>query len=284
MNKAILRIIACAKKEVGTRENIVNGHGNNRGRQVDEYQRADTLPGLGYAWCASFVAWVILTALGRDLCDLIWLRSASCDSILTWGRRVGIVSTQPTPGCAGLVMASEWDATHIFLVEDVLRRGVETIEGNTNTGGSREGIGVYERFRPFSSRYLYVNFAKRLPSRVALPERDLILPATKPIITSPFAGAPVRALYLDGQKVDEVPLLEGRTWLPVWKWAHWMNSPLGWNMEAQAATIAGREVAAQVKLVADDKGERRAWVPVRALATFSGLPITEDAKHNVLVA
>jgi hypothetical protein len=194
------------------------------------------------------------------------------------------VSTQPSPGCAGLVMASRYDATHIFLVEDIGARGIDTIEGNTNLSGSREGIGVFKRFRPFSSRYLYLDFAKRLPSRFALPEHELVLPATKPIITSPFAGAPLRALYLGGQKVDNVPLLEGRTWLPVWKWAHWMNAPLGWNMEAQTATIAAREVAAQVKLVADDKGERRSWVPVRALAAFSGLPITEDANRNVLVA
>ncbi len=54
MELAVKNTIQTALAEVGVRE-IGN---TNRGRRVDEYQKADLLPGVGYPWCASFLVGV----------------------------------------------------------------------------------------------------------------------------------------------------------------------------------------------------------------------------------
>jgi hypothetical protein len=251
MNPLVKKVLDVARGEVGVRE--VN---SNRGKRVEEYQRADLLPGVGYAWCASFCGWSILQGAGKELCDKVWLRSASCDAILDWARRREIISAIPQAGCAGLVMASRNDATHIFLVSEVLSSAVRTIEGNTNLSGSREGIGVFARQRPFASRYLYVHWSRLLPA----------------------ADEKTYALYLNNRKMDDLPLFDGRAYCPAWKWAHWMNAALGWNVESQTVTLGGREVLAQPRLI-----ENRAFLPIRALAEFSDVRLMVDNANRVVV-
>ena len=255
-----------ARGEVGVREI----GSSNRGREVDEYQRADLLPGLGYAWCSSFQAWDMLTTLGRDLCDIVWLRSASCDQVLSWGRRLNIVSSVPVVGAKGLVMASKNDATHIFKVEKLLQGAVQSIEGNTNDGGSSEGNGVYRRRRVLSGRYLYLHWMRLLPKGAALPGRA-VSPPPLVLPKSPFEGAQMFDLHAGGRVVDRVPSLDGRTWLPAWKWAQWMKAELSWNNAAQSVLLDGREVSSQPILF-----EGRAWLPVVKLASHSGLRATFD--------
>lgn len=259
----IRAVLDTARGEIGVREIGKT----NRGRRVDEYQRADTLPGVGYPWCASYSGWTMLTTLGRELCDTVWLRSASCDQILYWGRRKGIVSPTPTLGAFGLVMASRNDATHIFQNEAILENAVQTIEGNTNAGGSREGIGVFRRRRVLTpGRYLFLDWTKLLPDGATLPGQKTA-PQSVKIPDSPFDGAPLRELYLGGQLAASVPVIDGKSWLPAWRWAKWMNdAELGWNPATQTVTIAGRDVGAQPIL-----HESRAWLPVLKLAEFSGL-------------
>jgi hypothetical protein len=272
-------VIQNALGEVGVRE-IGN---TNRGRRVDEYQRADLLPGLGYPWCASFQAWNLLTVLGKTLCDQVWYRSASCDEILNWARRKKIIGSTPAVGACGLVMASKYDATHIFLVTDIAAQGVKTVEGNTNTGGSRNGNGVYARFRKNSSRYLYVNWAALLPQGATAKGAE-VSPVAVP---APLEGAQMWPLLLGGKQIATVPLIEGRAWLPAWKWAHWIGGAwqekngvpaLGWNREAQSVVITGREVAAQPKII-----EGRAWLPVTKLAAHNGLKAFDDGFGKVVI-
>lgn len=278
MNGIISRVVETAQDEIGVRENYVNGHFSNRGRRVDQYQDADTLPGFGYAWCVSFLAWIFLTTLGRELCDQVWLRSASCDAILAWARKKGIVSDTPTPGCAGLVLASRHDATHGFLVKNVLSNAVTTIEGNTNTGGAREGNGVYARKRLFSTRYAYLEWKKLFPVSVTLPSSPIVVPA-RPPSQSPFPQAPTLQLYFGEKRIEQAlaPVVDGRAWLPAYKWAAWMHAELGWIAESQTVAIAGREVPAQPVLL-----DGRAWLPARALAQFSGLDIVREGEKLVI--
>lgn len=270
MNDAIKAVLKVARGEVGVRENRENGHYTNRGIQVDKYQQTDNLPGVGYAYCCSFDGWGIYTALGEELRDRVWLPTASCDLLLAWARRNDIFSHTPEPGCAGLVMASEHDATHAFMVEDVISRNVHTIEANTNIDGSREGNGVYARIRPISSRLGFVHWAKLLPAVYTLPGQ-VPTPDPKPVPNSPFNNAPFIELWFGVRKVETLPVVQGRAWLPAWKWAKWMRAELGWSLEAQAVMIAGREVPAQPILF-----EGRAWLPVRKLVEFSGLKVVSQ--------
>ena len=256
--------------EIGVREDFVNGHYNNRGAQVDEYQRADTLPGVGYAWCASFMGWGFLTGFGKPLCDQIWNRTASCDTLLSFGRERNILFDTPIPGAVGLCInpRNRHDATHTFAVEALLGDQIQTIEGNTNGDGSREGNGVYRRKRVRGSRYAYLLWQRLLPASWTIAPVATPLPPRKVATLSPFQNARTVNLFLGHKDVDDVPVLDGRTWVPAWKWAHWMGAELGWNLEAQTVTLNGREIAKQPIL-----HESRAWLPVRALAEFSGLSI-----------
>lgn len=265
--------IETARREVGVRE-VGN---SNSGPRIEQYQASTTLGGTGWPWCAAFQSWDMLTTLGRELCDAVWLRSASCDQILTWGRAHGIVFDTPVAGAQGLVMASKHDATHIFKVADVLPGAVQSIEGNTNTDGSRNGNGVYLRRRTLSNRYLYLHWMRLLPEGAALPGR--VEPAPVAMPASPFDHCPTFDLILGGQVAEKVPSLNGRTWVPAWKWAEWMHAPLGWQPATQSVLLGGREVAAQPIMV-----DGRAWLPVVKLAAHFGLKAQFDgAQHRIEV-
>lgn len=268
----IAKVIATAAKEVGVRE-IGN---TNTGKRVEEYQAATPLGGTGWPWCAAFDSWVLLTALGEGLCDKVWKRSADCDEIRLWARRAGILSSTPTLGAAGLVMASKNDATHIFLTTKILANGINTVEGNTNDGGSRNGNGVYARTRKLTGSYLFVDWPRLLPAEVNLPDGDYKI-ETPTEAPNPMAGVQLWELYLSGTLVSKVALFEGRAYLPAWKWAHWFNQKLGWDAKTQTATLNGQVVPSQVRLIADEGGVRRAWVSVTALAAVTGLKVTTAA-------
>lgn len=268
----ITKVIATAAKEVGVRE-IGN---SNTGKRVEEFQAATPLGGTGWPWCAAYVSWVILTALGESLCDKVWKRSASCDEILYWGRRLGILASKPTLASAGLVMASKNDATHIFLVSKVLANSVNSIEGNTNSGGSRNGNGVYARSRKLNGNYLFVDWPRLLPASANLPDGDYGI-ETPAEATDPMAGVQLWDLLLSGTVVSKVALFDGRAFLPAWKWAHWFGQTLGWDSKAQTVTLNGKVVPSQARLFADNKGVRRAWVRVDALAATTGLQVASMA-------
>lgn len=132
-----------AAREVGTHE--VGFH--NRGKRVDEYQRADNLPGVGYSWCMSFVQWCYKMVY-HPLPDL----TASVGNFLGYARKVGWVTSRPLRGdlvCFNFD-ADNWP-DHVGFVARVLPLGlIRTIEGNTSpgTGGSQaDGGGVYRRLR-----------------------------------------------------------------------------------------------------------------------------------------
>lgn len=250
MRPEISQVIEVARKEIGVRE----VGSSNTGKRVQQYQKATTLGGSGWPWCAAFAAWVMLTALGKAMAGELWLNSASCDFILFWARKLGILSTEPEVGCFGLVMASPNDATHIFLVEDIVGNTLTTIEGNTNVDGSREGNGVYRRKRTKSSRYLYVLWAKRLPAEQVQQTWEL----------------------WGSTKIADMPIRDGRMIIPAWKWAEWFDMKLGWNAEAQVATLNGREVPGQPLMLPDKTGINRAWNGVRELAQVTGLMVQDE--------
>jgi len=122
------------EREIGVTE---EPPGSNDGVRVREYLRSagilDPEP-----WCASFVHWGSLQ-IGKEGFGA-WTPSW-CKTILE--------IDDPERGAWGLVYYPKLGRFgHIFVVTKVCGNGmIETVEGNTNNDGSREGTGVFRRFR-----------------------------------------------------------------------------------------------------------------------------------------
>jgi hypothetical protein len=135
------KVLATAKAQVGYHEGYSGGHWDN----IEKY--AAEVPGLAWAngqpWCAVFVSWVALTAGAADL----YPRTASCDVAGAWFKKAGRWSEFPAVGAQVFYgTAANLDHTGVVVAYDAIT--ITTVEGNTNTDGSREGDGVYLKVRP----------------------------------------------------------------------------------------------------------------------------------------
>jgi hypothetical protein len=134
--------LQAALHEVGVRERGAN----NQGARVNDYQRADSLPGVGYAWCNSFIDFCY-EVVGRPLTELG--NSASVDYTLHAALNHGWV--EESPHDADLVV---FNFSHIgFVKHPVNKATLETVEGNTGASGAVSdskggGDGVYHKLRP----------------------------------------------------------------------------------------------------------------------------------------
>ena len=142
--------------------------GSNKGDRVEEYQRAVGLSP-GSPWCAAFVGWSMMRSRGLTK-PPSW---CSGSAITTWHRakrKAGpLGSTTPldpdyrskiAPGWvwvrakdadgAKAARSGTWVQGHIGIVTAVDEIGFHTIEGNTNSAGSREGDGVYRKLHKWT--------------------------------------------------------------------------------------------------------------------------------------
>jgi hypothetical protein len=97
-------------------------------------------------WCAAFVAYKVHQAAGDLRRTARWPKTAGCDAIYAWAKKTGNLLDAPEPGCVFLV-GSPRDYTHTGFVTAVGRNSVETVEGNSNNTGSREGTSVVRHER-----------------------------------------------------------------------------------------------------------------------------------------
>lgn len=248
---AINAVLSAAKAEVGVRESPL---GSNTGKRIREFQAADTLGGSFYPWCASFTAFCIEQAEKKLGYPVKYLRSASCDLVLAWARENDLLRERPERGDTFLVMKSRHDATHTGLVASVRPDGAHfgTVEGNTNDGGSREGIGVFARSRPVSERCQFVRWA------------DLLSDADEPDKWAVVIG-PHR---IAGYKVAGQVLVAARLW------AEATGAGIGWNQEDQAVYLNGRPVPAQPRFFDHEGTQGMAFLPVRLLAEATGYKLS----------
>lgn len=141
------RIVELAAAEIGVREVPRN---SNRGSRVEEYQRATWLNGTGWPWCAAFLCWLV-RELEKDF-DLPFARplTAGAWDFERWARDEGVKLFKPRSEIrAGDIVVFTF--SHIGLAaEDESAGRVITIEGNTDSSGSREGGGVYRKTRATS--------------------------------------------------------------------------------------------------------------------------------------
>ena len=139
-----------ARSKVGVREVPKN---SNRGSDVEEFQRATWLDGSGWAWCAAFVCWVVKQIQDRGV-DLKFKRplTAGAWDFERWAREQTLPVKLHKPRTKikkGDIVVFTF--SHIGIaVEDEANGYVKTVEGNTDSSGTREGGGVYEQKRKTS--------------------------------------------------------------------------------------------------------------------------------------
>ena len=146
-------VLTVAAGEVGTLE---VPPGSNRGPKVDQYVASVGLnPAGGFPWCASFVYFCFAQAAGQlnveNPCVKTggvrdhWARAATAAGAT---RILPAQAQQQTslivPGMLFLIGETGGNG-HMGIIESVQGNQLTTIEGNTNEGGSREGIGVFRR-------------------------------------------------------------------------------------------------------------------------------------------
>lgn len=147
------RVIKIAKSQVGVLEDPI---GSNSGPEVDEYLASVGLDP-GYFWCMAFVYWCFNKASKQLGISNPAFKTAGVLS--QWNNTNGkrILSqdavNNPSKIKPGQIFIMNYGggSGHTGLVESVSGGFINTIEGNTNEAGSRNGIGVFKRQRKINS-------------------------------------------------------------------------------------------------------------------------------------
>lgn len=138
-------IEATYTSQIGVRE----ATNHNDGKDVEKYLHSVKM-GPGYAWCAAFVKWCL------EQCGVVtpisaWAPSAYNKDNPIFKDKKWIA--QPRAGDVFTIYSYSLKRVAHTGFFHRLRgdNAVETVEGNTNDNGSREGNGVYRRTRPLYS-------------------------------------------------------------------------------------------------------------------------------------
>lgn len=156
-------IYEVAHEEIGVREIRFT----NTGERVQQYQASTSLKGTGWYWCAAFICWVVREA------------------IIRYEKENGVKVTFKRPVTAAAYGFDEWsraqdkstktrrkhtlEAVGIFSLHSASHCGIavskpnaagyfQTIEGNANAKGSRDGGGVMLRKRHVSDVRDWITF------------------------------------------------------------------------------------------------------------------------------
>jgi hypothetical protein len=193
MHKLVTATLNVAKSQVGVTE-----VGENGGAKVTAYLRATGLPA-GNPWCAAFVAWCIGQAEAQTGVKCPLPKSASCDVLLAWGRKRGLLKTTPQPGDIFLKLDSPTDAVHTGFVTGVPAAGsFTTMEGNTNAAGGREGVMVRAHTRVVTpGGYVFLRWEAALPdgAKATAAQRAMYKATVHPHLSALYTEIPA---MLDG--------------------------------------------------------------------------------------
>jgi hypothetical protein len=118
--------------------------------------------GNAYPWCAGFVSFVgyqAATTFDANLdipytysCDVIAVEAKHRDRFVSEGQLKRKEKSEMPPGSIFLNRRTSTDWVHTGIVVSFDDETFETIEGNTNDEGSREGYEVCRRFRSYKKR------------------------------------------------------------------------------------------------------------------------------------
>jgi hypothetical protein len=131
--------------------------GQNCGPWVRLYMRGNE--GESWAWCAGFAMFVARQAAESLNTTLVIKGSFSCDSLAAQSQEVGVflaerdvVPGDVPPGSLFLTRRTDSDWTHTGLVTAAFEDAFDTVEGNTNDDGHREGFEVCARSRGYKDK------------------------------------------------------------------------------------------------------------------------------------
>ena len=131
--------------------------GQNRGPWVRLYMQGHE--GVAFPWCAGFVTFLLEQASQTLERRMPIEGSFSCDSLAAQAKAAGRFLRESEasagrlpPGALFLVRRTNTDWTHTGMVTEALDGIFDTIEGNTNDEGSREGFEVCARSRSYKSK------------------------------------------------------------------------------------------------------------------------------------
>jgi hypothetical protein len=133
--------------QLGVRE----ATGHNDGKAVEMYLRSVGL-GKGYPWCAAFVRWCYDSAHVATTINGA-AASAHRPQNLVWFQHTWIKDPQPGDAFTLWYPSLNRIGHTGFFHRRVNSSVYETVEGNTNEAGSREGDGVYKKYRSFNATY-----------------------------------------------------------------------------------------------------------------------------------
>jgi len=151
----VSEIVRIAKAEVGVREI----RDTNCGEIVNEYKAATWLnPKKGWPWCAAFVCWVIREALKssgvKETKTFKRPRTASAWDFENWSIDQDSTTWMRKPHdgdiLPGDIVIFKFSHIGIAVSSPNKDGNVITVEGNTDSAGSREGGGVYLKTRNLS--------------------------------------------------------------------------------------------------------------------------------------
>jgi hypothetical protein len=157
VNALSRKVLDIAATQVGVRE-----HGHNRGPEIDGYWRdcgmepgGLHLPPVGVpkAWCAIFVS-----AMVRRACDALGMLVPIhlTAGVFTLDEQAPVYMRSSIPTAGSIFILNSHKHTGL-VVADWTGALVETIEGNTDPGGSAEGDGVYRRTRRRSELLCFID-------------------------------------------------------------------------------------------------------------------------------
>jgi hypothetical protein len=156
-------IVKIAKAEIGIEE--ING--TNCGPRVNEYKAATKLPPKEpWPWCAAFVDWVVMKAMAEPPPTKYTFErpmTAGAWDLENWSlAQDDSTNTLRGPGKdieAGDIVIFKHSHVGFATGSPSKKTGlVPTVEGNTDSEGSREGGGVFAKFRKLSEIKTRIRF------------------------------------------------------------------------------------------------------------------------------
>lgn len=149
-------VIACARQHLKQHPREVGG--DNRGPWVRLYM--DGHEGAHWFWCAGFVSFILKQAAKTAGVPVPVKKTYSCDVLAVSGKDEGRFVSEydmrdgaaMAPGAVFLVRRKAFDWTHTGIVTAFHGDSFDTIEGNTNDDGHRNGYEVCARTRDYRNK------------------------------------------------------------------------------------------------------------------------------------
>lgn len=152
LDRALVEIVT-DRTTLSVREDPV---GSNWGPEVRKYLEYCGIRRPAW-WCAAFVSYEINQAAQRAGIRSSWPRFANCVDIFKWGQRHDLLLDAPGIPSVMLIPGTDRLYQHTgFVVSYDGRRTIETVEGNSNNSGSRNGIGVFRLTRRKAPGMMFV--------------------------------------------------------------------------------------------------------------------------------